>query len=312
LKTDAPSVVVAEFPCAVCGAWLDRLHLDPGPDRSLMCSFCGAPQPPIESGPNGNGSRTGSSNGLHHLSLVEASDVLREERERRGESLEEVSVVTGINLRYLEDLEGGDASFEPYPGRVYGRFFLREYAEHLGLDPEPMVEAFDGETGSVLPVEPTLGVGRTARRSFLRPLATVVGVLLLIAGAVAFRLTQDDASVPGPRTPAASTPLDATPPVAANEPPADETTVHGIRAVVHVTGRCWIEAISDGTTTFMATKEAGTVLRLRADRRLELTLGNAGGVNLVVNGHRVATGPTADVAHLVLVLRGNEVRVSRA
>jgi cytoskeleton protein RodZ len=306
MKTGSPTVVT-EFPCAVCGAWLDRLHLDPGPQGSFVCSFCGAPQPDAD----GDVSPNGSSKGSRHLSLVEASDVLREARERRGESLEDVAVDTGINLRYLEDLEGGDASFEPYPGRIYGRFFLREYAEHLGLDPEPMVEAFDGETGPVRPLEPTLGVGRTARRSFLRPLAAVVGVLLVIAGAVVLRLTQDDASVPGPRIPAASTPLDATPPVAANEPPPDETTVVGIRAVAHVTGRCWIEAISDGTTTFRATKEAGT-LRLRADRRLELTLGNAGGVNLVVNGHRVATGPTADVVHLVLVLRGNEVKVSRA
>jgi uncharacterized protein DUF4115 len=53
-------------------------------------------------------------------------------------------------------------------------------------------------------------------------------------------------------------------------------------------------------------------VRLRADRRLELTLGNAGGVRLIVNGKRIATGTTADVVDLSLVLRGNDVRVSRA
>ena len=293
----------------MCGAWLDRLHLDPGPERSYICSFCGAPQPDLI----GNGSRNGDANGHSHLSLVEASDVLREERERRGESLEDVAEDTGINLRYLEDLEGGDATFEPYPGHVYGRFFLREYAEHLGLDPEPMVEAFDGETGPVRPMEPTIRLaGRTPRRSFLRPLLALVGVLALIAGAAAFRLTRDDTPATGPRVPAASTHFDATPPTTSNTPPARDAAVHGIRAVVHVTGRCWIEATADGTTTFSATKEAGTVLRLRADRRLELTLGNAGGVRLIVNGHRVATGSTADVVQVVLVLRGNEVRATLA
>ena len=232
--------------------------------------------------------------------------MLRDARERRGESLEHVAVVTGINLRYLEDLEGGDASFEPYPGRVYGRFFLREYAEHLGLDPEPMVEAFDGEAGPIQPLEPTVRVIGTPRRSFLRPLVAVVGVLFLLVGAVAFRLTQDDASVPGPRVPAASTRVDATPPVASKRP-AHEATARGIRAVLQVSSRCWIEAVSDGTTTYRATAEAGAVVRLRADRRLELTLGNAGGVDLIVNGEPAATGSTADVVHLVFVLRGNEV-----
>jgi len=307
MKTGTPTVVVAQFPCAVCGAWLDRLHLEPGPD-SFICSFCGAPQPDL----NGNGSGNGVSNGHGHLSLVEASDVLREERERRGESLEDVALDTGINQRYLEDLEGGDASFEPYPGRVYGRFFLREYAEHLGLDPEPMVEAFDGERGPVRQLEPTVVVQRPSRRSVLRPLAIVVGAIVLLAGAVAFRVMRDDAFVPGPRVPEASTRVDASPPAASNQPPVHEAPIHGIRAVVHLTSRCWIEAISDGTTTFSGTAEAGEVVRLRADRRLELTLGNAGGVRLIVNGKRISTGTAADVVDLSFALRGSHLRVTGA
>ena len=308
MKTGSPTVVVARFPCAVCGAWLDQLHLDPGPQRSLKCSFCGAPQ----LDPNGGLSRNGSSNGHPRISLVEASDVLREARERRGESLEEVAGETGINQRYLEDLEGGDASFEPYPGRVYGRFFLREYAEHLGLDPEPMVEAFDGDAGPIQPLEPTIRVIETSRRSFPWSRVALLGLILLLIGAAVLRAREADPSVP--KSPIFSTPTrsDVNLPVDSRQPPTREANVKGIRAVVHVSGRCWIEATSDGTTTFRGTKEPGAVLRLRADRRLELTLGNAGGVDLVVNGRRIATGSTADVLNLVLVLRGNEVRSSLA
>jgi hypothetical protein len=172
-----------------------------------------------------------------------------------------------------------------------------------------MVEAFDHETGPIRPPVPTVVVGGTSRRSILRPLVAFVGVVLLIAGAVALRMTRDDGPVPGPRVPAASSRLDATPPATSNQPPAQEATVHGIRAAVHVTGRCWIEAISDGTTTFSATKQAGAVVRLRAHRRLELTLGNAGEVDLIVNGKRIATESPTQVVHLLFVLRGNEVRV---
>ncbi|HEX5936954.1 MAG TPA: RodZ domain-containing protein [Actinomycetota bacterium] len=305
MKTGSPSVVVADFQCAVCGARLDRLHLEPGPEHSLICSFCGAPQP------DGNGhlSRNGGPNGSSHLSLVQASDVLREERERRGESLEDVAVVTGINQRYLEDLECGDASFEPYPGRVYGRFFLREYAEHLGLDPDPMVEAFDGEAGPIQPLEPTAIVVETPRRSFPWSLAALIGVVLLLIGAAAVRQLEDDPTMPGSAVSAASTRPELKPPFASRRPPDQQpSTLPGIRAVVRVSSPCWIEATSNGNTTFRRTAEAGTVVRLRANRRLELTLGNPGGVDLIVNGQRRSTGPPSEVAHLVFVLRGNEVR----
>jgi transcriptional regulator with XRE-family HTH domain len=293
----------------VCGAWLDQRHLDPGPERSLICSFCGAPQPDD----NGDRSRDGGRDGSRHLSLVEASDVLREARERRGESLEEVAVVTGIKPRYLKDLEGGDASFEPYPGRVYGRFFLREYAEHLGLDPEPMVEAFDGETEPVRPLEPSVRVIGSSSRSFPRPFIAIVGVVLLLIGAAVLQGSRDDPSMPDPRVSAASTRSDLKPAFAAKRPPAHEAPLQGIRAVLNVSAaRCWIEAISDGTTSYRATAEVGTVVRFRADRRLELTLGNPGGVDLIVNGQPAATGSSSEPAHLVFVLRGSEVVPSLA
>ena len=310
MKTGSPTVV-AQFPCAVCGARLDRLHLDPGPEGSFICSFCGAPEPEH----NGDVSSNGDHNGRAHISLVEASDVLREARERRGESLEDVADDTGINRRYLEDLEGGDASFEPYPGRVYGRFFLREYAEHLGLDPEPMVEAFDGESGPVRAFEPTVGVVRTsgpARRSFLARLVAILGVVLLLVGGAVLRARDSEPSFPDLPAPAGASTGSQAEAAAAEQPPAHAEPLRGIRAVVHVSSRCWIEAISDGTMTFRRTAEAGTVVRLRADRRLELTLGNADGAHLVVNGRPVATSSPTQVTRLSFTLRGNEIRTTRA
>jgi len=242
------------------------------------------------------------------LSLVEASDVLRDARERRGESLEEVAESTGIRQRYLEELEEGDASFEPYPGRVYGRFFLREYAEHLGLDPAPMVEAFDGEAGPDRALEPSGGGIRTSRRSLPDALVALICVVAVVIAAAIFRGGRGSPSEPGAtRVSAASLRSDLKPPFAATRPPADRERLEGIRAVVDVSGGCWIEAISDGKTIYRATAPEGAVVRLRADRRLELTLGNAGGVDLVVNGRPTPTGSTSEVIHLMFELRAGEV-----
>lgn len=68
-------------------------------------------------------------------------DVLKNAREDKGLSLDEVALETKIQKRYLEDLEKED--FEDMPGKVYERGFLRTYAETLGLDVKEVLELHD-------------------------------------------------------------------------------------------------------------------------------------------------------------------------
>jgi hypothetical protein len=90
---------------------------------------------------------------------------LRRARERRGVSLSTASDRTRISVRYLEALEN-DAPLHVFPGRPYARFFLREYASFLGLEPEPLVEAFAltiaGEPGRFEPI-PAASLGPERR-----------------------------------------------------------------------------------------------------------------------------------------------------
>lgn len=68
-------------------------------------------------------------------------DILKNARENRGLTLDEVALETKIQKRYLEDLEKED--FEDMPGKVYERGFLRTYAEALGLDAKEVLELHD-------------------------------------------------------------------------------------------------------------------------------------------------------------------------
>jgi hypothetical protein len=68
---------------------------------------------------------------------------LREAREGRGISLEEVAQSTKIRLEYLAALEGDD--FERLPHHTFSRGFVRAYAEVVGLDPETAVAACERE-----------------------------------------------------------------------------------------------------------------------------------------------------------------------
>jgi hypothetical protein len=62
---------------------------------------------------------------------------------------------TRISVEYLHALEDG-VPLQAFPAPVYARFFLREYAEYLGLDPDHMVARFTNAFGPVS--EPPLAV----------------------------------------------------------------------------------------------------------------------------------------------------------
>jgi hypothetical protein len=80
-------------------------------------------------------------NNHQSISVVDTPAILRRAREGRGESIGQASEGTRISVTYLEALES-DAAIDAYPSALYARFFLRGYARYLGLDEEPLVEAF--------------------------------------------------------------------------------------------------------------------------------------------------------------------------
>lgn len=73
--------------------------------------------------------------------MDELGHILREARETKGLTLQEVQEKTRINTRYLEALENGD--YENLPTPVHVRGFLRNYARFLGLDPQPLLDRYE-------------------------------------------------------------------------------------------------------------------------------------------------------------------------
>ena len=65
---------------------------------------------------------------------------LRSGRERLGISLEAIAASTKINRSLLADLERGDVS--KWPGGIYRRAFVREYAAAIGLPAEEVLAEF--------------------------------------------------------------------------------------------------------------------------------------------------------------------------
>jgi len=65
---------------------------------------------------------------------------LKEERERRKVTLDEISASTKISTRLLHALE--DDHFELLPGGIFNKGFIRAYAQHLGLDEDQVIAEY--------------------------------------------------------------------------------------------------------------------------------------------------------------------------
>jgi transcriptional regulator with XRE-family HTH domain len=65
---------------------------------------------------------------------------LRRERERRGISLETLALVTNVSVELWAGLEQND--FSQWPGGVFARAFVRDYASAIGLDADDVVGDF--------------------------------------------------------------------------------------------------------------------------------------------------------------------------
>jgi transcriptional regulator with XRE-family HTH domain len=69
------------------------------------------------------------------------AEMLKSAREEKKLSLKNVGVKLSINYRYLEALEQG--KFNKLPKGVYGKNFLKEYSNFLGLNTEEVLKIFD-------------------------------------------------------------------------------------------------------------------------------------------------------------------------
>jgi cytoskeletal protein RodZ len=118
---------------------------------------------------------------------------LRQAREKRGLTLQQVAITTKISARVLEALERNDAS--KLPGGIFSRAFVRSYAREVGLDPEATVASFvaafpdDAGAGDV-PVATTAEQAENYE-SHRRVATTVVKILgasalIVILGLIAY------------------------------------------------------------------------------------------------------------------------------
>lgn len=226
---------------------------------------------------------------------------LRKQREIRGISLKEIADATKISKRYLEAIEKND--FVALPAPVFSRGFVREYARYLGLTPDEMVDRYmhfvrsDVERNQELPEslrdrssieEPQSSLGRNL---WIAALAVFVLAAVLWWFLVTVRKMPADSRT---TSSAAGVPKASATPAVVVPPPAPEMTLR-----LRLRENSWITLQIDGQNAINDELRAGTEQLLKARREFRFkTIGNAGGVDLILDGKQLPPmGRSGAVVH---------------
>ncbi|WP_299540502.1 helix-turn-helix domain-containing protein [uncultured Streptomyces sp.] len=228
---------------------------------------------------------------------------LQQARIAAGLTVEEVSGSTRVRIPLVHAIEEDD--FSLCGGDVYARGHIRSFARVVSVDPEPLVQQYDAEHGgrpAPTPAAPLFEAERI-RSDPRRPnwTAAMVAAIVAVVGFAGFTLFNGDDDGPGATQLAeGSTPDTATTTKPAPTKPADPKPVPSESAIAaaprdKVTvklsatgGKSWISAKDhNGRLLFDGLLTEGQSKTFTDGERIDLVLGNAGSIELFVNGKKV-------------------------
>ena len=227
--------------------------------------------------------------------ILTFGEELRRERLIREVSLEEISTATKISVRLLTALEKSDLTRLPAP--VFTRGFIRSYSRHLGLDPDEMVNAYLADLAPDKSRDGGSKKGRLrsrflrGRRAAASTIVISVTAILLLLGLIARPTRHGSASTPiaaRRSAPVSFKNVSVSPgpaPAMHDEPALEPQKTAGVSMVLEFEQDSWTEVSADGQTIFSGLSRRGTRQAFEARDGFRLTLGNAGGVRVTVDGH---------------------------
>ncbi len=219
----------------------------------------------------------------------------------------EVARATKIPLQYLRALEEDD--YRLVPDEAYLTRFVSDYSRFLGLDPLPVAELFQAQLEKV-----SSGPGRfltLSPRPYVMSLRLLVGVgaaggmgvvlLFLVFSFLTNREIPPLSREDRPSSPPREVLTRESPPRPPLPPPP---VTSGGRQILTVRAEqaTWIALRVDGGAVHEVLMRAGETVNWEARREFRLTVGNAGGVTVSLNGHPLPPlGPPGQVVRDVVL-----------
>ncbi|MFB7596125.1 helix-turn-helix domain-containing protein [Streptomyces sp. NPDC056160] len=232
--------------------------------------------------------------------------VLKDARLAAGLTVDEVSAATRVRIAIVHAIEADD--FAPCGGDVYARGHIRTLAREVHLDPAPLLAQYDAEHGGRPAPTPAAPLFEAER---IRPerrgpnwTAAMVAAIVVVIGFVGFTAFKGGGSgdssakaqvaegstpstnsaSPGPKHTRPADPKPAPSDSAIAAAPQDKVTVQ----VSAPNGRSWISAKDhNGRMLFDGLLSKGESKTFQDSTKINLILGDAGAVQLYVNGKKI-------------------------
>ncbi|MDT9690492.1 DUF4115 domain-containing protein [Streptomyces sp. P9(2023)] len=229
---------------------------------------------------------------------------LQQGRIAAGLTVDEVSASTRVRIPIVHAIEEDD--FSRCGGDVYARGHIRTLARAVGMDPAPLIEQYDAEHGgrpAPTPAAPLFEAERI-RPEPRRPnwTAAMVAAIVAVVGFVGFTMFSGNDAAPGsgavaegpaPDKKTTSPTVKPTKTKDTKPAPTDSAiaAVPKDKVTVKLTAtddKSWISAkASDGKLLFDGLLLKGESKTFQDDERVDLILGNAGPIELFVNGKKI-------------------------
>ena len=224
--------------------------------------------------------------------------LITQARKSAGLSIEDLSASTNIRGSLLREMESD--LFSNCGGETYARGHIRNIATKLGVDPLIFIAAFEEEQMQVdrsmqdlLVEKGVMKEPQEARKVSWKVLATIsMSSLLVVAVAQIIISNTSSLDIPEPIATTSESASPTTSASASEATPTEEATVStgtGVELVITATrAKSWL-FVSDasGRTLFSGQVARGTTKTFSTDLSLNVKVGNAGGVDLTVNGKPV-------------------------
>ncbi|MCW8378058.1 helix-turn-helix domain-containing protein [Streptomyces justiciae] len=235
---------------------------------------------------------------------ISVGRALKQARIAAGLTVDDVSNATRVRIAIVHAIEADD--FAPCGGDVYARGHIRTLAKAVRLDPAPLLAQYDADHGGRPAPTPAAPLFEAER---IRPerrgpnwTAAMVAAIVAVIGFVGFTAFKGDdeggkAQVAEGSSPSAGKSATPTPKSEKPESPKPDPSDSAIAAApqdkvtVKVSapdGKSWISAKDhNGRLLFDGLLQQGESKTFQDSEKINLVLGDAGAIQLYVNGKKI-------------------------
>ena len=214
---------------------------------------------------------------------------LKSAREAKRISLDEACRVTKIQKRVLEAIEQNQV--EDILDPAYVKIFLKKYAGYLGIDGSTLLQEYlavnhPSHAEPAIAVRTEVTQERERSSSFSQTVATVAVIVAALVGVAFLGYLSVDLLVSTNKGRSAAISSSGAPARPKPEPKRDllVPAAKPLQLTIHTTADVWLQVKADGSVIFQNVLSKGAKESWTAKKELELWTGNAGAMQLALNG----------------------------